>query len=317
MMRENIEIKGYHIERLSKKNVHSLNMLHNIVHGKPQEAGYFAKKYDTAYTGVEYTGYIAFDGRQLPIAYYGVIPCFIRDGDHLYLAAQSADTMIHPKYRFKGLFVQLANLTFDLCAEEGVSIIFGFPNQHSLYDFLSKLKWQFTETMNCYIIPVSIIPMGLAISRIPFLNTIYYAYQQRTLKKYLQAQKGIENSVFKDGFAGVNRNGLYLNYKTCHRTQVIKIGESLLWIKTDNGLIIGDINCKEEDFEDMMNELSKIAFRLGLTEIRFHTSHQTTLSALFAARYNAVPSFHVLFKNMSTHIPMDKIKFTFADTDLF
>ncbi|HTE00446.1 MAG TPA: GNAT family N-acetyltransferase [Mucilaginibacter sp.] len=316
-MSDNIEIKGYHIERLSRKNIHSLNMLHDMVYGKPHEADYFVKKYDTAYTGVEYTGYIAYDEKELPIAYYGVIPCFVRDNDRLYLAAQSADTMTHPKYRFKGLFVQLANLTFDLCTEEGVSIIFGFPNQNSLHGFLSKLKWQMTETMDCYIIPVGTIPAEGIAHHLPFLDKMYKAYQQQVLKKYLLPQKGIENSAFKDGFAGVNRNALYLNYKTYHDTFVIRIGDSLLWIKIKHGLIIGDINCREEDFDGMMHELHKIALKLGLTEIQFHTSHQTTLSALFAARYDAVPSFHVLFKEMGGHIPLDKIKFTFADVDTF
>jgi len=316
-MTDSIEIKGYHIERLSKKNIHNLNTLHNMVYGKPRDIDYFTMKYDTAYTGVEYTGYIAYDEKQLPIAYYGVIPCFIRDKDRLYLAAQSADTMTHPKYRFKGLFVQLANLTFDLCTEEGVSIIFGFPNQNSLHGFLSKLKWQFTETMDCYIIPVGIISAEGIARRIPFLDKAYKSYQQQTLKKYLLPQRGIENSVFKDGFAGVNRSALYLNYKTYHDTQVIKIGDSLLWIKIKNGFIIGDINCREEDFDDLMDKVRRLALKLGLNEIQFHSSHQTTLSGLFAARYDAVPSFHVLFKDMGSHIPLDKVKFTFADIDTF
>lgn len=253
----------------------------------------------------------------MPIAYYGVIPCFIRDNDRLYLAAQSADTMTHPKYRYKGLFVQLANLTFDLSADEGISIIFGFPNQNSLHGFLAKLKWQMTETMDCYIIPVGIIPVEGLCNQLPFIDKIYKKYQRQVLKKYLMPQKGIGNSVFKDGFAGINRNAHYLKYKGYHETHIIKIGESLLWIKIKNGLIIGDIDCKEEDFDNTMNEVWKLAFRLGLKQIQFHTSHQTTLASLFAARYNAVPSFHVLFKDTEANISLDKIKFTFADVDIF
>ena len=316
-MSDSPEQKAYYFERLSKKNLSDLDKLYQSVYNKSQCEDYFVKKYDTAYTGVEYTGFIAYDEKNSPIAFYGVIPCFIRYDEKLFLAAQSADTMTHPKYRYKGLFVQLANLTFDVCQEEGVSIIFGFPNQNSLHGFLIKLKWQMTETMNCFIIPVGIIPLEAITRKLSFLREPFKKYQQQVLKDYLVPLKGIENSVFVDGYAGVNRNAHYLNYKTYSDTQVIKIGESLLWIKIKNGLIIGDMKCTEEDFEETMDKLHKLTARLGLRQIQFHTSHLTTLSGLFAERYNAIPSFHVLFKDFGTNIQMDKIKFTFADIDTF
>jgi hypothetical protein len=316
-MKADIEINGYHIERLCKKNLNDLDKLHTTVYRKPHPANYFVKKYDTAYTGRELVGYIAYNEKYSPIAYYGVVPCFVKYGDQLYLAAQSADTMTHPKYQYKGLFVNLANLTFDLCQEEGISIIFGFPNQNSLHGFLIKLKWQMTEIMVCYIIPVGIIPVEGIAKNLPFLNNAYKKYRQYILKDYLIPQQGIENSVFKDGFAGLNRNAHYLNYKTYNDTQVIKIGRSLLWIKIKNGLIIGDISCAKEDFDHTMNEVRKLALKLGLKQIQFHTSHQTQLSSLFSERYESIPSFYVLFKDLGAPIPLDKIKFTFADVDTF
>src|SRR6201996_4502952 len=152
-MSETIEKSELVIERLSKKNLSDLDKLHYEVYKKRQPAGFFEKKYDTAYTGVQHLGFIAYNENHNPIAFYGVIPCFIRYKDKLILAAQSADTMTHPKYQFKGLFIKLANITFDWCREEGVSFVFGFPNQNSLHGFLVKLKWQMTETLSCYVIP--------------------------------------------------------------------------------------------------------------------------------------------------------------------
>jgi hypothetical protein len=316
-MSDNIQKSGYHIERLSKVNIASLDKLYNAVYGRPNPVDFYVKKYETSYTGIEHVGYIAFNENKNPIAFYGVIPCFIRNGDTLYLAAQSADTMTHPKYQFKGLFVQLANLTFDLCREEGISLIFGFPNQNSLHGFLVRLKWSMTETLDYYNIPTGMPSISVITKRIPFLNKFYTQYQQYILKDYLVTRKGIENSVFKDGFAGVNRNALYLNYRTYHDTQVIKIGEAFLWVKITNAFIIGDINCREEEFDHVMDEVKKLAIKLGLKSIRFHTSHQTKLSSLFSARYQAVPSFYVLFKDLGARIPLDKIKFTYADVDTF
>jgi hypothetical protein len=316
-MTEGVATRDYTIERLSKKNLSDLDKLHHSVYKKQNPPGYFTKKYDTAYTGAEYIGYIAYDKNQTPIAFYGVIPCFIRYQEQLHLAAQSADTMTHPQYRYKGLFVQLANITFDLAHEEGIGLIFGFPNQNSLHGFLVKLKWQLTEMMDCYIIRVSIIPTERIARKLSVTRKLYHKYQQQVLKKYLVNEKGVENSVLKDNYAGVNRNVHYLNYRTYHDTQVIRIGNALLWIKIKNGLIIGDISCGMEDFEGMMEKLHKLAFRLGLQSIQFHTSHQTQLSTLFAERYEATPSFYILFKDLGSNIPLDKIKFTFADVDIF
>jgi hypothetical protein len=316
-MSDIIQMKGYHIERLSKANINALEKLYHEVYGRTVTTGYYAKKYDTSYTGVEHVGYIAFNERHNPIAYYGVIPCFIRYGDQLYLAAQSADTMTHPRYQFKGLFVQLANLTFDLCMEEGISLVFGFPNQNSLHGFLVRLKWQMTETLAFYNIPTGLVSFEGITRRVPFLKKIYEQYQQYILKDYLVPKKGLENWVFKEGFAGVNRNALYMNYKKYNDTQVIKIGNALLWIKIKNGLIIGDINCPEGEFDSMMIDLKKLALKLGLKNIQFHTSHQTRLSGLLSSRYPAEPSFYVLFKDFGSRIPLDKIKFTYADVDTF
>ncbi len=316
-MSDNIQKKGYHIERLSKLNLNGLYKLSYALYGRANSVDHFEKKYDTAYTGVECIGYIAFDEQKNPIAFYGVIPCFIRYGDQLYLAAQSADTMTHPKHQFKGLFVQLANLTFDLCRDEGISLIFGFPNQNSLHGFLVRLKWQMTETLDYYNIPTGMVSLEGISKKVPFLKKAYEQYQKYILKDYLLPTNGIENSAFKDGFAGVNRNAHYLNYKTYHDTQVIKIGDALLWIKIKNGFIIGDINCRDEDFDSIMAEVKKLALKLGLKHIQFHTSHQTRLSALFSSRYDADPSFYVLFKDLGANIPLDKIKFTYADVDTF
>src|ERR1700748_1364727 len=169
-MNDRIQKSGYYIERLSRENIESLHKLYNEVYSRPQPGGYFVKKYDTSYTGVEHLGYIAFNENNNPIAFYGVLPCFIRNIDTLYLAAQSADTMTHPKYQFKGLFVQLANLTFDLCMEEGISLVFGFPNQNSLHGFLVRLKWSMTETLDYYTIPTGLPSLEGISRRVPYLR---------------------------------------------------------------------------------------------------------------------------------------------------
>src|SRR5689334_590601 len=117
------------IKRLNSQNLHDLDQLYEAVYGKKPDENYFPKKYDTEYTGVSYVGYIAYQDHT-PIAYYGVIPCFIQYKNEKLLSAQSADTMTHPGYRLKGMFVSLSEKTFALCRELGIYLVFGFPNQN-------------------------------------------------------------------------------------------------------------------------------------------------------------------------------------------
>jgi len=66
-----------------------------------------------------------------------------------------------------------------------------------------------------------------------------------------------------------------------------------------------------------MNKLSGLARKLGVAEIHFHASPQTKLHSLFAQRYQPIASFPVIFKELGDDIATDRIKFTFADIDIF
>lgn len=316
-MNYNSSDNRYNFKRLSAKNISDLNRLYTVVYNNQRPAGYFAKKYDTAYTGVEYTGFIAYNDGHEPVAYYGVVPCFIKYDGKLILAAQSVDTMTHPEYRLQGLFTQLARLTFKLCAQERIKVIFGFPNQNSVKGFLD-LDWETSEIMELYLIPVETIPLENIVEHTPLLGRLYKEYQHQVLKKYLAPQKGIENSVLNDGFAGVNRDELYFDHKDCHDTQVLRIGKALLWVKIkNNAFIIGDIICADKDFDTIMQKVHKLASILGLNQVQFQTSPETKASGLFAKRYHFIPSFPIMFKTLAHSIKTDKIKFTFADIDTF
>lgn len=316
-MSNNNETGQHYVKRLSEKNLADVENLHTIVYGHSPARNFFFKKYDTAFTSVQYVGFIAYNSQHLPIAFYAVIPCFIQLGDKIILGAQSADTMTHPGYRYKGLFVELALLTFQLCKEESIDLVFGFPNQNSFRGFIDKLGFQQTDTMDCFIINSGQFSWERVFNKIPSAKYLYATYQQKQLKKYLLPQKGIANSVFDDVFPGIYRDQYYNQYKTYSDTKVIKIGSSVLWIKIKTVLLIGDISVSPNDFDDMMYKLKKLANRLGIKEIHFHASPGTTLNNLFATRFNSIPSFPVLFKNIGAELPIYKIKFTSADIDTF
>jgi len=316
-MNYNSDNNLYYFERLSTDNISDLYKLYAAVYSHQQSPGYFETKYDTAYTGVQYTGFIAYNNHHEAVAYYGVIPCFIKYEGKLILAAQSTDTMVHPWYLHEGLFAQLGRLTTKLCSHEGIKIIFSFPNQNSV-EGLTGLDWETNENMELYLIPVETIPLENIVEHTPWLGRLYKEYQHQVLKKYLIPQKGIQNSVLNDGFAGVNRDSVYLDHKDCHDTQVLRIGKALLWVKIkSNTFIIGDIICADKDFDNIMQKVHKMASLLGLNQVQFQTSPDTKASGLFSKRYHFIPSFPIMFKTFVRNISPDKIKFTFADIDAF
>ena len=314
----NSDTKEYTVVRLNKDNLKDVALLHEAVYGAATLPDYFPKKYNTAYTGCEYAGFIAYNTQRIPVAYYGVIPCFIQQGTEIILAAQSADTMTHPQHRYKGMFVDLSNLTFELCRALGIHLIFGFPNQNSYHGAVNKLGWKLTEMMDCFMIPISGLRIESFANRFSFSKNFYNRYIKTILKKYIINQKGIPNSVTKENFAGVYRDAAYLEYKTYSPARVIRIGDSKIWINIKSGFLIGDIEgVDEKNFTEVMNTIKSLAKRLGVKQVQFHCSPGTSLHTLFSLHYKAIPSYPALFQDFGSTIPPEKIKFTLADIDVF
>src|ERR1700743_8364 len=182
-------ISTYKIVRLTAKNITDVERLHAAVYNRQPRPGFFYKKYNTAFTGIEHVGYLAYD-RELPIAFYAAIPCFLSVNNVKVLATQSADVMTHPDYRNKGLFVELALTTFQLCRELNVKLLFGFPNQNSLHGFVNKLDWQQTETMDCFVIHTHPPKWKKVLKKLPFVKSLNNSFHHRVLARYQLDQKG-------------------------------------------------------------------------------------------------------------------------------
>ena len=314
---EVIESKEYRVDRLNDSNLKDLAKLHSEVYGTPVDENYFLRKYDTSYTGLENVGYLAYNPEGEPVAYYGVIPCLIKFKDEVMLSAQSADTMTHPQHRYKGMFVDLSNRAFELCRQLGIRLVFGFPNQNSYHGAVNKLGWVMTETMACFIIPVKTIPLE-SVARKMRLSKLYQQYARLILRRRMLSFHGTSNSVIPDGFAGVFRSEEYFAYKTYSPSRTLKIGDAKVWISNRPGMLIGDMeNVSETNFEVVINKLRSTARTLGIRQIQFHCSPGTTLHRLFAQKFQPVPSYPQLFQDFGSPIAPEKIKFTFADIDIF
>lgn len=83
---------------------------------------------------------LAMDGERCAGVYI-LWPTAMQLGSETVLGAQSMDTMTHPDYRNQGMFVALAQACFDLAAERGFEVLYGFPNPLSYPGFIRRLNW--------------------------------------------------------------------------------------------------------------------------------------------------------------------------------
>jgi len=307
---------NYHIKQLNKDRLKDLAILHLAVYQREVPADFFEKKYATAYTGREYIGYIAYADDDIPVGYYGVIPCFLNYGGEKLLSAQSADTMTHPGYRFKGLFVELASLCYALCREQGIQLIFGFPNQNSYHGAVNKLGWQIAGQMDCFTVRVKAISFGTTVQRVGFLRSLYGNYVNWIVKRYTTTD--YPDSLVEQGYDGVHRDEDYQHYKTYYHHHLLKLDNVVYWVKLQQGLVIGDIALRDEkDFDNAINGIRRIAATLGLQKIQFHISQGTVVHRLFAERFKPVPTFPVLFRDLGFGKTLERFRFSFGDIDIF
>jgi Acetyltransferase (GNAT) domain len=309
--------KEYSIKRLDASMLGDLGDLHTIVYGSRPAPQHFPKKYDTAYTGVSYVGYMAYHSDGEPLAYYGVLPCFIQWRGGIVLAAQSADTMTNPKYRYKGLFVELSLITFELCKTLGIKFVFGFPNQNSYHGAVNKLGWRMTHTMERFYVPVDSLPLELTASRFGWLKLLYGRYVDRVFGPHTLAQPGLGNAFLDEGFGGIWRDERYQLYRGYSPSRVIQAGAARVWIRVRGGLVVGDLQVGEACFAGTLEVLRDLARRAGLAGISFIVSPGTAVHRLFAAEYTSEPSFPVLFQDLGSSIPLEEIRFSYSDIDIF
>ena len=288
------------VVQLGSDTLELLPVLYEQVHGRKCPPDYFRLKYDTAFTGAQYIGYVALENK-IPLAYYGVIPVMVSVNNEPVLAAQSCDTMTHPRHRNKGLFVQLAKLTLELAGKKGIHFVFGFPNKNSYPGFIKHLGFRHTETMNRY--------------TISFSKTILRKLYRKLLVSLPANGRSIENRLLLQGFDGVLYSDAYLHYKHYNQNRILTSNDKLYWINTYGHLFVGAMSDERE--EALPEQIAFLSKRTKASSATFIISPGTQLDKSLSRLYTAEEGFPVIIKNISGKFSTDNLKFQFADIDIF
>ena len=99
--------------------------------------------------------YFADDNGRLA-GHYAIVPFRLRIQGREVVACQGLEAITHPDYRRQGIMLALARRAYADVVQEGVDLIYGFPNTSSVGGFLKHLEFDVPENL-----PVLVRPLDL------------------------------------------------------------------------------------------------------------------------------------------------------------
>lgn len=314
-----MEYKTIH---LNKDELKSLTKLQNQSFPKKRSIDYIYNKYDMSNFGVKPLGLFSIDKDEKPVAYYGVFPIQLKYDNKLIWVAQSGDTMTHPNHRGKGLFMELAKSTYEICSQNQIELIFGFPNSQSYPGFI-RLGWTFTGKWQHISFRRKPFFIFKLLHRIPLFKSYFINRLREDATVY---EKSNWQEYLPDGVKGyIHKNEAYFDYKTkCSGAQIIEFEGFKLFLKIDSNLIIGDVSYFEAkrttDFINCIKKLSKKYWCEGVI-FQFSKNHwiydYLKASNIIPQESNSAGNIGGIVLLDSNKINVDKIMFVLGDTDFF
>jgi hypothetical protein len=312
---------NYNIEQIKDSNYDLTKTLYKNSFRVNHSISTIKRKYDTSVFGHKNIGYFAVTPDKRPAAFYGVFPIIMTINSIDVPVAQSGDTMTAPDHRNKGLFVLLAKKTYELAEENGIQIIFGFPNENSFPGFKKKLDWQFIGSMQKFSIRNSILPLCEIASKLKTSASCYEKYCNFRLSKYRIAltEENIApfNLIKSIGFIKKDIN--FFQYKLSNPdNSLISINNFTLLIKPRTHLIIGDVGFFDKTrTSDFIQTLKKLANILGCKNTIICVSKNYWLFDYLKSIIVPIESLPIGFLPFNQKISLKDISFTQADYDTF
>lgn len=311
----------YTSKRISDKDYTTIQELYKDAFSVDVPLNVIKDKYNTELFGQKNVGLIASDNKQNPAAYYGVFPIILREKAHTHLIAQSGDTMTAPQHQKKGLFTRLAKEAYQLSAELGIKLVFGFPNKFSFPGFKHKLEWIFTGYMYRGTVESKVFPFCELSIKFPFLRKLYTNLIDKRAAKYTVSPEDVDYSEFihPDSNLEILKDVNFLKYKLRNKqVYLLAKGGYTFLVKVDDHLRIGlTTKINEKDVSDFIKEvkaLSKIFLsrRAVLTLSDNHWLYSYLKNKISFKK--TLPIGYYLFDEA---IKIDEIQYTLADFDTF
>lgn len=126
---------------------------------------------------------LAYDDKKV-VGQYLVIPMnYVLNGKKV-LGTLSLNTLTHPEYQGRGLFIELAKATYEICDENDIVFTLGFPNPLSYGGFIKKLDFKeigTAELLICPLKPIKILKGILNKNKLKHGGDIPFAWENTQL----------------------------------------------------------------------------------------------------------------------------------------
>ena len=271
---------------------------------------------------IKYIGFIAYDKKTLePSAFYGVFPTEMNFEGQKVLAAQSGDTMTHPNHQKKGLFIQLALMTYDLCKELNFSFVFGFPNQNSHHGFIKYLNFFEKERLLNFTLFENKLEYNRFTTKNKILSNFQKDFSKKVFKNLCKIGQPFENSNnLNSKLVFMCHDTNYFNQKKSTTKFLIELKGVNVWLSINqNQLAIGDIDTLDlKKLKIILKRLKTITMLVGLRFLTFGGSRNALLvQQMLKLGYSERESYQPIFLNFDSEINFDQVSFLNADVDVY
>ena len=266
-------------------------------------------------------GYFAIDSNGQTGGFYGVFKDNLTYQNKSYMVAQSGDTMTHPAHQKKGLFLMLAKATYNKCIEDGIALIFGFPNKQSYHGFSTKLDWTFNGSMRRWTFSVNSFPWCELTTINRQLKSAYRKFAEHKIRQYKIKPTRIIADQFNTSYelGMIEKSLAFFNFKLDNPSvQLLQFRDFTLLVKFDNHLIIGDIGYKNELYAtELMNCITQLGELIGCRKVVISLSLNHWANSIIENYQTSEDGLPIGFLNFNTDIDPSKIAFSYSDFDTF
>src|SRR5581483_8076855 len=151
------------------------------------------------------------------------------------------------------------------------------------------------------------------------IRRLYDGYADHVVARRRARDGVLGNSLLADGFAAVDRDPALHRYKERFAgSSVLAVPGGRIWARRGGALYLGDLEAATEaDATRCADSLHWLARRLGIARVVFQASRETRFTTLLRARFRQGPGLAVVYHDLSSEIPHERLRFTFGDLDNF
>jgi hypothetical protein len=322
---QNICFKNFRLERICKEKAKDIAFLFKVVFNSIASEEAINNKHLNCSGEHKFIGYIGYDNySNTPVGYYSVYPRYMLFEGERILTAQSGDTMANPDFKKKsGLFVKLAELTFDLCKDVGINLVTGFPNSLSYLTFIKKLN--FTELPK--LVELQFVENKFELRRITHKSDILKKLHVRWINLIFRVLFG-KGKVFQNSnqqnknLSFVDRDKSFFQSKRTNNKFLISCKGVNLLVKSYyeiNQIEIGDIEfCDDKSLISVLKRLKLLTRIGGLRFLSYQSSNNDVLHGrLLPLSYSQNEASLFILRDIKKKVPHSLISLQLIDSDGF